>query len=70
MSKKIECILGQIKALEDKETIRISLDFIGVQNVNRVLEILKMRKALGEKVTIWDAWGVYFLIVRENKRRK
>lgn len=65
---KIRCVLGEIKAKADR-TIRVSLDFVEVEDIDRILELLKMRKSFGEEVTIWDALGVFLLIRQENRRR-
>lgn len=65
---KICCVLGEIKA-KDEHAIRVSLDFVEVEDIDRILELLKMRKSFGEEVTIWDALGVYFLIRQENRKR-
>lgn len=70
-NSKIKCLLSGIEKVDTifEDTIRVSLDFTGIDDVDRIMDILRTRKSIGEEVTLLDAFVVSVLIRQENRRR-
>ena len=54
----------------DANSIGISLDFDGIENVDEVLKVVQVRLSKNNQVTIWDVLAVIFAINRENQKEK
>ena len=66
MAKKVRCLLQEVTQIDD-DSVGIFLNFDGIENPSEVIEKIKVRKALGEQVTIWDVIGVIVLINSANR---
>jgi len=66
MSKRVRCLLEEVSQIDD-DSVGLFLNFDGIENPQQVIEAIKIRKKVGEQLTIWDVILAILAINNANR---
>ncbi|MCK4419628.1 hypothetical protein KAV79_07455 [Candidatus Aerophobetes bacterium] len=68
MSKRVRCLLEEVSQNDD-DSVGVFLNFDGIEDPGKVIETIKIRKKIGEQVTIWDVILAVVFINNANREK-